>query len=412
MADTTSPQATSAGPGVAGLATTLTAAMAAGTLTQFLIGALGPILIPDLGLSRTQFGAVTASFFVAAALLSPVAGRLCDEWGGQPLVALTFVAAGLGFGTMSLAQSHTGLVLGSLVTGIAGATANPATNLVVAESAPRGEQGTLIGIKQSGVQIGAFTSGFLPAASQVVGWRWVLLACGAVCVAGVGLAIPALRGRTPRATRRAARARASHLALPDRLSRWLVPYAALMGLGGAAVSTYLPLYAVEATGFSVGRAGLLASAIGFVGVPARILWARKSERRERAAGPLALIAFGSAVAVLVMLVAHAWQASALWGAAALFGATGAAWNAVGMLAIIREAGSGSAGRVSGRVLSGFYVGLVLGPIPFGYVVDRTGTYTPGWIAVVLVYLLGAALSLRWRRQPALAAASREPGDRP
>jgi MFS family permease len=372
--------------------------MAAGTLTQFLVGALGPVLIPSLGLSRTEFGVVTATFFVAAAILSPLAGRLSDDWGGQPLLVVTFLFAGLGFGTMSAAQSAVGLVVGCVLAGVAGATANPATNLLVAEAAPRGSQGTLLGIKQSGVQVGAFAAGMLPALSQVLGWRWVLVGCGIVCASGVATAVPGYRRRDRRAARRDARPPAVGTPTPDHITPWLGPYAALMGMGGAAVSTYLPLYAFEVGGFSVALAGLLAALVGLVGIPARIVWARTSERGRESAGPLAVIAAGSVVSVLLMLAALFGPGSVLWLAAITFGASGAAWNSVGMLAIIRQSESGFAGRVSGRVLTGFYIGLVVGPVPFGFAVDRTGSYSAGWSAVIAVYALGGLLALLWRRR--------------
>ncbi len=378
------------------LAVMLTAAMAAGTLTQFLVGALGPVLIPDLDLSRTEFGVVTASFFVAGAVLSPMAGRWTDELGGQPLVALTFFTAGLGFGVMGIAQSHLGLVLGSVIAGIAGAAANPATNLLVAEQVPEGRRGTLIGIKQSGVQIGAFVAGFLPAASTVIGWRGVMFACAVVSLAGTALAAPGFRQRRARRPRRDRAGSAG--SGRDRISPWLAPYAVLMGAGGAAVSTYLPLYAYEAGGFSASRAGLLAALIGLVGIISRILWARLSERVDAAAGPLAIIGIGSAASLGLFLLVLVGPSSALWVGALVFGASGAAWNAVGMLAIIRGSDVRAAGRVSGRVLAGFYAGLVIGPVPFGFAVDQTGSYVGGWGAVAAIYLISVVLALAWGRR--------------
>lgn len=386
-----------------GLAVMLTAAMAVGTLTQFLVGALGPVLIPDLDLSRTEFGVVTASFFVAGAVLSPVAGRWTDELGGLPLVALTFFTAGLGFGVMGIAQSHLGLVLGSVIAGIAGAAANPATNLMVAEEVPDGRRGTLIGIKQSGVQIGAFVSGFLPAASTVIGWRGVMFACAATSLAGTALAAPGFRQRRPRRPRRDRAGSAG--TGRDRISPWLAPYAVLMGIGGAAVSTYLPLYAYEEGGFSASRAGLLAAVIGLIGIVARILWARLSERVDAAAGPLAIIGVGSVVSLGLFLLVLVDLAPALWLGALLFGASGAAWNSVGMLAIIRGSDVRAAGRVSGRVLAGFYFGLVIGPVPFGFAVDQTGSYVGGWAAVAAIYLASVVLAVAWGRRMARDAAA-------
>ena len=70
----------------------------------------------------------------------------------------------------------------------------------------------------------------------------------------------------------------------------------------------------------------------------------------------------------------------LWAGAALFGATAVAWNALGMLSIVRDVEVTVAGRASARVLLGFYLGFLVGPVSFGWAVDHVG-YSAGWIAV-------------------------------
>jgi nitrate/nitrite transporter NarK len=370
--------------------------MAVGTLTQFMTGAFGPIWIPALDLSRTDFGIVTATFFAASALLSPAAGWASDRFGGQPVAALTFLSGGLAFGAMAAAGSAVGLIAGAAIAGVAGAAANPSTNLLVAEHARTGRRGLLIGIKQSGVQVGAFTAGLLPAAAGLVGWRAVLVVCAALSLAGVALATGTLRTRATRHTAMVVSSPSGPVA--DHISRWLVPYAVLMGIAGAAVSSYLPLHAVEVAGFSPARAGLLAAAIGLVGIPARILWARGTEHRASTGAALAIIAGGGVASLLLLLADAAGWWSSLWLAALVFGGTAAAWNAVAMLAIIDRSDARIAGRVSGRVLTGFYVGLVIGPVPLGYTVDRTGSYIGGWATVAGIYAVAGAIALAWDRR--------------
>jgi hypothetical protein len=84
----------------------------------------------------------------------------------------------------------------------------------------------------------------------------------------------------------------------------------------------------------------------------------------------------------------------VWAGAALFGATAVAWNALGMLAIVRGVDVAVAGRASGRVLLGFYVGFLAGPVSFGWSVDHAG-YAAGWAAVVAAFAAAAALTMAW-----------------
>ena len=62
----------------------------------------------------------------------------------------------------------------------------------------------------------------------------------------------------------------------------------------------------------------------------------------------------------------------LIAASAVLGASAMAWNAVGMLAVIREAAAERAGAASGIVVFGFLGGLTVGPWAFGALVDLSG----------------------------------------
>jgi hypothetical protein len=66
-----------------------------------------------------------------------------------------------------------------------------------------------------------------------------------------------------------------------------------------------------------------------------------------------------------------------------------------MLAVIFLVPAASAGRASGIVLFGFLAGLGLGAPAFGWSVDTLGTYLPGWLAAVTLFIGGwlVAMSL-------------------
>jgi fucose permease len=109
---------------------------------------------------------------------------------------------------------------------------------------------------------------------------------------------------------------------------------------------------------------------------------------------LGTLAVGSVIAGGALWAAASLGSGLLWAGAALFGATAVAWNALGMLSIVRDVELSLAGRASGRVLLGFYVGFVTGPVSFGWSVDHIG-YSAGWAEVTAGFVLAAALTLRW-----------------
>jgi predicted MFS family arabinose efflux permease len=373
----------------------LTVAMCFGNVIQFALGTLGPLLTESLQISHAQLGLLTSTYFVVGMLLSPSMGRAVDRVGGRPMLIGMFVASGLALMAMARAPTYAWVAVAVGGAGIGLAMSNPVTNQLVAVNVPRGEQGLLMGVKQSGVQIGAFIAGFvLPAGAVYIGWRGVVLATGVVTLLAPVIVMRAVPGSGHPISG------AAHDSGPARvppLVWWITGYAVLMGAGLAALITYLPLYAHEVLGLSVPAAGATAGMMGTVGIGARILWARWAERHRSIPLALVAIAVGSLGSLALLIGAEMGTPALVWLAAVGFGGTTGAWNAVGMLAVVREVDTRVSGRASGRVLSGFYVGLVVSPALFGRSVDLLGAYRPGWIVMGFVFLAAVAVSLGWRR---------------
>jgi MFS family permease len=367
---------------------TLTAAMVCSTVLAYAFGVLGPFLTADLDLSRTQLGALTTVLYAVGAGLSPSSGAAVDRLGGRVALLALFAASGAAAVGGALAPGYGLLLVAAGVGGLAVALGNPSTNALLAVHVDPRRQGVATGVKQSGVQLGAFLAGaVLPLASDAVGWRGALAGSAALSVGGAVATAVTVPGSAARAARNAppagpegATAAAAAVnpdpsgapLLADRDVTQLAIYALLMGIGVGAVGAYLPLYAVERLGLSTTAAGLAAGLIGLAGVVARIVWGRAADRRP-AAGTAALgaLAGGSVLAVVLVAAAEAGWAGLVWPAAVLFGATAVAWNSVGMLAVVRGVDAARSGRASGRVLLGFYLGFVISPTAFGRVVSRS-----------------------------------------
>lgn len=375
----------------AGFAAVLALAMGTGTFPAFAFGVLGPALIADLGLSRAELGLLTTVFFFVGGVGSLPAGPAVDRVGPRRVMLGSFFVIGVATTMMASASGYGWLLVGAAVAGVALATGNPTTNKLVAEQIPPGRRGVTMGVKQAGVQIGAFLTGALLAPLAMAwGWRTALLTSAAVPLAGV---VASLRIVPPDSVSPASRRKETRQPLPPAVRR-LAVYAALMGAGVAAVNTYLPLYAVERLRFSLAGAGALAATIGLVGIVSRIAWAWASERMPSYRLPLVVMGFGAAVAMAGVLVAPDVGGLLIWTAAVAFGATAVTWNAVGMLALLSEVAARDTGRASGAVLFGFYLGFVPSPLAFGGIVDATDNYRLAWAAVLLVFLMAGAIVVR------------------
>jgi cyanate permease len=139
-----------------------------------------------------------------------------------------------------------------------------------------------------------------------------------------------------------------------------------------------------------------------VAFAARILWARYSEQRGEFLGPLGSMAVLGVLASALLLASTLW-AWLLWPGVIITGASTSAWNSVGMLATIDEAGPALTGRASGVVLLGFLTGLGIGPPLYGATVDATGSYTLMWVISIAAAMATTGFVWVWKRQHSMAA---------
>lgn len=384
-----------------GFTTVLTLAMAIATFPQFALGALGPVLVDDLDLSRAGLGSLSTAFFIVATPASSFIGHLGERLGGRRLMGLLFAVATASLVSMAVAPSYPWLLVAVGLGGLAIAASNPSTNALIAGHLPSGRRGAVVGLKQSGVQVGSFIAGAaLPGLALAIGWRNTLLLVALLSAAGLAATfaiVPHDAAASSRATAGDGR---------STVVRWLVPYAFFMGAGVSATTAYLALYANETLGMSEATAGALLAVVGAVGVVARILWGRAAERRPTVAGPLAALTIAALAAVALVWAATYAGAWLVWPAAVGVGATAAAWNSVGMLAIVRETGGRGTSTASGHVLTAFYAGLLVMPIAFGALVDATGTYSPAWGLTLATLAAALVLTLAWQRAGRTPVATR------
>lgn len=375
-------------------AAVLAIGMAAATFAQYVFGVLASFLIDDFSISRSQLGFLTTAAFVVGAVTSPPAGKLVDRIGGRRVFLGSMAVVGIATLGMALAPSYPVILAWASVAGIALSCCNPTTNKLIADHLAPGTRGVTMGFKQAGVQIGAFVVGFaIPTLATTFGWR-VALASTVVmpllaAFGGVGLIS---RDRTS--------ADESEIRRTGDLKGivwWMTAFAVLMGAGVSTIGTYLPLYAHEQLDFSVGTAGFVVGAIGAIGIASRIVWGWNAERRGHFALPLALMGFGSVLAMVLVIGADSVRSWLLWPAVVLIGGTAVTWNVVGMLAIVAEVDNRAAGLASGYVQTGFYSGFVLSPPLFGYLVDHNDDYTLGWLVVAALFALAMCLALAWHK---------------
>lgn len=380
----------SASPSYFGLGTAITSAMAVAMLAQFSFGALGPLLVNELSLSKTSLGSLSTVFFISGATCSVLAGSIVDKAGTHRVLIGLFAVEVIAFVVMAGFPTYAGLAVGAVIAGWGSAAGNPVTNRLVMEHLEEGSRGLIMGVKQSGAWGGAILSGLLlPPVAASYGLRAAFFGCVLLACLGMAHAVIAF----PVAQFHAAPvSESTNTGGSLGPIRWLVPYAFCMGAGASAVTTFLAVYAYERVGLTQLRAGATLAVLGGTGVIGRLAWGWVAERARSVQGPLTLIAILSVASQLLLVAASLAGEWLLWIAVASLGLTAMAWNVIGMMSIVRISDVSVAGRASGMVMTGFFLGLLLSPVVLGLLADTSGSYIAGWFVTAGLFAASGAIS--------------------
>jgi MFS family permease len=353
----------------AGLMASLAIAMGIGPLLVYGLTAMSPSIIDDLDLTRAQFGVFATAAFITAAICSTVFGALVDRWSVARTMVVLYAGAVASLVVAAFARSIVWLVAAVVISGAIQALSNPVTNRLIASHAAPDSRGTLVGVKQSGVQMAQALAGLaMPPLALLVTWRGSLAAGTVVALAGLALTLRYLP-RTEADGRPVGTSGTSvTLGAIPAVVWWLAGYAMLNGVAIQATNVYLPLYGYEELGISRTVAGMLATVVGAVGLVARIWWGRTVGRAESPRISLIVLAVGATLGVGVMLLADYTANGLVWVGAALFGASGIAANVVLMVTVVRAVAPRLVGRATGVLSLGLYLGFSIGPVSFGALV--------------------------------------------
>ena len=155
------------------------------------VGALGPLLKDDLGLTNTQFGILCGAVGIGTTSAQLPGGMWCDRIGVRNVLTVSFVGIGLMAAVFSLTGS---LAFGCFVLfllGLAVGCSQIAGTKAIVDWFPSDGRATAMGIKQTGVNVGGtLASLILPVAAGLYGWRFLYKGMGLfVCVAAALFAL-------------------------------------------------------------------------------------------------------------------------------------------------------------------------------------------------------------------------------
>lgn len=368
-----------------------TLGMLCGTLLQFSIASLAPFIVEDLSIARGTFGLILAVLFSVGALASGPAGRITDRLSLYWALPAFFAVCAAVQVVPLISAGLPVLLLAAALGGIPLAFSNPVTNRLVSATPVGKGRGLVIGIKQSGGQIGAVVAGAaLPSLAVLTGWQ-VAVGCGAL-LALIGLLSTKSLTRRPEGpgTRDAG---SNPIEAASGAVTTLSWYSLFMGAAHSVFVGYLTLFAFDAVGTSARQAGAVTAVLGVAAFAGRITWGVKavnSGRHRRALTMAPLLG----LAGLTLVALGPVSSLLLFGGAVLVGATALAWSSLITAAVVAGSNHESTGRISGSVIRPAFIAFAVAPPAFGSMVDLVGSYTPGWIAVGLMLIAASVTSSR------------------
>ncbi len=376
----------------------------------FIVPATAPAVSKDLGVSTTFIGYQVSIVYLAAMIISVVAGSISSIWGPvrTSQTALLLGAVGLALATI---HSLPTFIVASLATGAGYGLINPPSGQMLEKVSTPANRSIIFSIKQTSVPIGGVVAGLLgPPLALRYGWEFAFLTSGMLSLVMIALLQPFAGwfDREPRPDRAikigASPFRDIAMVWATTELRWLAISAFCFAAVQFTLTTYLVTLLVEDVHLSLIAAGIALSVFQFAAISGRIAWGVIADATGSGMETL-LLAFGLAAFATLPLIwmNGGWSMTAIQLCLAVLGVSGAGWNGVFVGQIVNLAPAGTAGRAIGGAFAFTFAGALVGPSCFAIVHGWLGLYTHT-VAVVAIFAFGGficcALAMRARRADA------------
>jgi MFS transporter, NNP family, nitrate/nitrite transporter len=367
-----------------------------------LLGALGPYVASDLGLSSAQKGLMVAVPPLGGSMFRLILGPLSDRIGIKRLGLMTmaFTAVPLVYAWLR-AQTYAEVLFVGLLLGVAGASFAVAIPLT-SRWYPREYQGVALGLAGAGNSGTVVSALAAPRLAEHVGWHAVF-GLALIPVACAFLAFALLAAEPPKPKNPERGGILALLRVSD--ARWLCAFYAVTFGGFVGLSGYLPIFFVDRFELTKVTAASYAALCAIAGSLLRPVGGTLADRYGGTAVLVAVLGGVTGLAFgLASLPALGVTVLLLFGVLGMFGmGNGAVFQMVGVRLPERV------GSTTGLVGAAGGIGGFLLPFLFGWLEERTGGFGAGFALLAVVVAITAmavwSRQRRWVPQRITAGAS-------
>ena len=357
-------------------------AFAIGT-TEFVIVGLVPTIAADLGVSLPSAGLLVSLYAVGVAIGAPILTALTGRWNRKIVLMSLMGLFVIGNLLAWQAPSYETLILARILTGLAHGVFFSIGSMIATSLVSKEKEASAIAIMFTGLTVALVTG--VPLGTwigQHFGWRATFLvvsALGLIALIGSAILVPKNLKKSIPATFK------EQLQVIVKPQLLLVYLMTILGYGGTFTAfTYLAPILEQQTKFAPSAIGLIMLVYG-VSVAIGNIWGGKLADKR---GPIsALIIIFSALSVILLLFTFTMQSKIaavltilVWGAFA-FG------NVPGLqIYVVKQAEKYTPNAVdvaSGLNIAAFNIGIALGSIIGGSVVENMSLQDTAWIGAVI-----------------------------
>jgi MFS family permease len=366
-----------------------------GATAQYGINTLAPFYKDELGLSRAQVGLFFSAFYLAMSGFSLGAGWLADRLGVRKTMLQGHLSLGICTVAASLAPSFSWAFASFFLAGLGYSFLNPASSKGVMLWFHQDERAMAMGTKQTGVPAGGVVTAMLaPPLVLIMGWRGALAALGVINLCFGFLFSWFWRDPLDESAALVSGRVASKMTRAPLKIRSLLPIScatAVYLVGQMSLITYVPLYLKDAMGFSAywaSQALALTQAGAMIG---RVGWGVASDRFFGGRRKIVLVIIGVLSALLITALSFVSRQAPLFLLLAILFLVGiclVGYQGVSYALIGEIAGKERTGAALGLMITINAACATFGTPMFGYIVDRTGSYSIAWQALAGILALG------------------------
>ncbi len=357
-------------------------AFAIGT-TEFVIVGLVPTIATDLGVSLPSAGLLVSLYAVGVAIGAPILTALTGRWNRKIVLMSLMGLFVIGNLLAWQAPSYETLILARILTGLAHGVFFSIGSMIATSLVSKEKEASAIAIMFAGLTVALVTG--VPLGTwigQHFGWRATFLvvsALGLIALIGSAILVPKNLKKSIPATFK------EQLQVIVKPQLLLVYLMTILGYGGTFTAfTYLAPILEQQTKFAPSAIGIIMLVYG-VSVAIGNIWGGKLADKR---GPIsALSIIFSALSVILLLFTFTMQSKIaavltilVWGAFA-FG------NVPGLqIYVVKQAEKYTPNAVdvaSGLNIAAFNIGIALGSVIGGSVVENMSLQDTAWIGAVI-----------------------------